>query len=132
MGSAGPGLVDGALLERDQSLAALAALLADVRRSSEGQLLLVGGEAGVGKTLLLRRFCRTGADGVRVLWGGCAPMRAPRPLGPFLDVAEATGGELERLVIAEARPHEVAAALLRGAAAPRRHGACARGLALGR
>ena len=39
-------------------------------------------------------------------------MRAPRPLGPFLDVAEATGGELERLVIAEARPHEVAAALL--------------------
>ena len=61
MGSAGPGLVDGALLERDQSLAALAALLADVRRSSEGQLLLVGAEAGVGKTLLLRRFCRTGA-----------------------------------------------------------------------
>jgi len=112
MGSASPGSVDAALLERDQSLGALAALLADVRRSSEGQLVLVGGEAGVGKTLLLRRFCRTGADGVRVLWGGCAPMRAPRPLGPFLDVAEATGGELERLVIAESRPHEVAAALL--------------------
>ncbi len=105
-------LLDTELLERDPSLTTLAGLLDEVRRSSEGRLLLVGGEAGVGKTLLLRHFCRTGVERARVLWGGCAPMRAPRPLGPFVDVAEATGGELQRLVIAEARPHEVAAALL--------------------
>ena len=113
MRSAGPGQVDGALLERDQSLVALAALLGDVRASSEGRLLLVGGEAGVGKTLLLRHFCRSDAERVRVLWGACAPLRTPRPFGPFVDIAEATGGELEQLVLTAARPHEVAAALLR-------------------
>jgi len=113
MPGAGPGHVDGALLEREQSLATLAALLGDVRTSSEGRLVLVGGEAGVGKTLLLRQFCRSGAEGSRLLWGACAPLRTPRPLGPLLDVAEATGGELEQLVLEAARPHEVAAALLR-------------------
>ena len=45
----------GALLERDDSVAMLNALLARVR--SKGRLVLVEGEAGVGKTALLRRFC---------------------------------------------------------------------------
>ena len=73
--------------------------------------MLVGGEAGVGKTLLLRHFCRTGAERARVLWGGCVPI-VHRVRSGRSYVADATGGELERLVIAEARPHEVAAALL--------------------
>ena len=47
----------GELLERSRHLAALAALLDAVREHSEGRLVLVGGEAGVGKTSLLRRFC---------------------------------------------------------------------------
>ncbi len=96
------------LLERDDSLATLAGLLAEVR--TEGRLLLVGGEAGVGKSTLLRRFCET-AD-ARVLWGACEPLRTPRPLGPLLDVAEATGGELAELAAGSPRPHEVAVALL--------------------
>lgn len=110
---AGPGQVVGGLLERGESLVTLAALLDDVRASSAGRMVLVAGDAGVGKTTLLRHFCRTGASRDRVLWGACAPLRTPRPLGPFLDVAEAIGGELEQLVGAAARPHEVAAALLR-------------------
>jgi hypothetical protein len=74
--------------------------------------VVVGGEAGVGKTALLRTFC-AGQDGaVRTLWGVCEPLRTPRPLGPLLDVAEVTGGELGALVARAARPHEVAAALL--------------------
>jgi DNA-binding CsgD family transcriptional regulator/tetratricopeptide (TPR) repeat protein len=40
-------------------------------------------------------------------------LRTPRPLGPLLDIAEATGGELEELVAGAARPHEVALELLR-------------------
>src|SRR6185437_5055451 len=55
---------------------------------------------------------RANAERARVLWGACAPLRTPRPLGPLVDVAEATGGELEQLVAAGTRPHEVAAALL--------------------
>lgn len=103
----------GALLERDDILASLDGLLAGVRSSSEGRLVLVGGEAGVGKTALLRRFCETQGKPVRILWGGCEPLRTARPLGPFLDVAEAIGGEIDELVAGAARPHEVAAALLR-------------------
>jgi predicted ATPase len=37
----------------------------------------------------------------------------PRPLGPLLDVADTTGGELRELVQSDARPHEVAGALMR-------------------
>jgi DNA-binding CsgD family transcriptional regulator/tetratricopeptide (TPR) repeat protein len=103
----------GALFERDENLASLDGLLASVRSSSEGRLVFVGGEAGVGKTALLRGFCEMQAEPVRILWGRCEPLRTPRPLGPLLDVAEAIGGELDELIAGAARPHEVAAALLR-------------------
>jgi hypothetical protein len=75
--------------------------------------VLVGGEAGVGKTALLRRFCETLGNPVVVLWTGCEPLRTPRPLGPLLDVADMVGGEFEELVAGVARPHDVALALLR-------------------
>jgi tetratricopeptide (TPR) repeat protein len=102
----------GALLERDRSMSALERLFAEVRSGSEGRLVFVGGEAGVGKTALLRTFCGTLRKPLRVLWGGCDPLRTPRPLGPLVDVAHATGGELEQLVAGAARPYEVAVALL--------------------
>ena len=75
--------------------------------------MLVSGEAGVGKTALLRRFCEECGRSVRVLWGGCDPLFTPRPLGPLLAVAESAGGELEALVGSGALPHEVVAALAR-------------------
>jgi DNA-binding CsgD family transcriptional regulator len=103
----------GSLLEREETVSALKALLAGVRSSSQGRLVLVGGEAGVGKTSLLRTFCETQSRPVRVLWGGCEPLRTPRPMGPLHDIAEITGGGLEASVAGEARPHEVAIALLR-------------------
>jgi DNA-binding CsgD family transcriptional regulator/tetratricopeptide (TPR) repeat protein len=109
------------LIERAESLATLSARLDEVETSSSGRLVLVGGEAGVGKTALLRAFCAaqearhgaTPAARVRVLWGACEPLRTPRPLSPLADVAETTDGELDELVTAGARPHEVAMALLR-------------------
>src|SRR5207253_1603164 len=100
------------LLEREHELAALAAALADVREGLGGRLVLVGGEAGVGKTALLRRFCDDCAD-ARLLWGACDALFTPRPLGPFLDVAETVGGEFEDLVETGAKPHVVASALRR-------------------
>jgi DNA-binding CsgD family transcriptional regulator/tetratricopeptide (TPR) repeat protein len=105
--------VTGTLLERQESMSALDRLLVSVRADSEGRLVLVGGEAGVGKTVLLRRFCEAQGKPVRVLWGECQPLRTPRPLGPLMDIAEVTGGQLEDLVDAEARPYEVALALIR-------------------
>ncbi len=79
--------------------------------------MFVGGEAGVGKTVLLRRFSDQGADSARVLWGACDALITPRPLGPFLDVAQVTGGELQELVESGAGPHQVATALMRELAA---------------
>ena len=102
----------GGLLERAESMSALNELLAGVRSTSEGNLVAIGGEAGVGKTSLLRCFCAGQGERVRVLWGACEPLFAPRPLAPLLDVARVTGGELENLVTGAARPHEVVAALL--------------------
>jgi DNA-binding CsgD family transcriptional regulator len=100
------------LLEREGALAALAAWVAAVSDERSGRLAFVCGEAGVGKTLLLRRFCDEQGPATRVLWGSCDPLFTPRPLGPLVDIAQLTGGELGELVQRDARPHEVAAALL--------------------
>jgi DNA-binding CsgD family transcriptional regulator/tetratricopeptide (TPR) repeat protein len=73
----------------------------------------MGGEAGAGKTALVRRFCDAQGPPVRVLWGACDDLFAPRALGPVVDLARATGGELEELVDRGGRPHEVLSALTR-------------------
>jgi DNA-binding CsgD family transcriptional regulator/tetratricopeptide (TPR) repeat protein len=102
----------GELLERDEAMSALDDMLASVQTEASGKLVWVGGEAGVGKTALLGRFCELQDKPVRTLWGACEPLRTPRPLGPFVDVGEATGGELAELLAGATRPHEVAGALL--------------------
>jgi tetratricopeptide (TPR) repeat protein len=100
------------LLERSDELAALADSLTAVNDSSQGRLVLVAGEAGIGKTALIQRFCDENADSARILWGACDPLFTPRPLGPLVDIAQSTGGELEELVVSGGRPHEVVAALI--------------------
>jgi len=101
------------LLERAAELSSLAESLGAVHGSSRGQIVLVGGEAGVGKTALLRRFCEECREPARILWGACDPLFTPRPLGPLLAVAEGAGGELENVVASGVMPHEVVAALVR-------------------
>ncbi len=101
------------LLERDRSLGELAAMFDEVRAAAEGRLVLIAGEAGVGKTAVLRRFCDGLPKPTRLLWGACEPLRTPRPLGPFLDIAETTGNGLTPLAGGPPRPHEVASALVR-------------------
>ena len=80
------------LLERESSLASLAEYAREARRG-EGRLVLVAGEAGVGKV---------GAGGAvglyvpdaRWSWGACDGLFTPRPLGPLFDLADQLGGEL--------------------------------------
>ena len=69
------------LLERD---APLDALLAAARRaaSGHGSMVLLAGEAGIGKTTLLREFTGRVDSGFKVLWGWCEALFTPRPLGP--------------------------------------------------
>ena len=94
-----------ALLERERELEALHTAAA------QGGVVLVTGEAGSGKSELLRRFCEDSA--ARVLWGACDALFTPRPLGPLLDIADDVGGELQEQVAAAAAPHDVARAALR-------------------
>jgi AAA ATPase domain len=100
------------LLERADNLAALNDLLAGVESSRHGRLVLLGGEAGVGKTALLRAFCESQPKAVRILRGACEPLYTPHPLAPLLDVGAAIGGQFQDAVEAGARPHLVAAAVL--------------------
>lgn len=101
------------LFERSEQLAALRGRLTEVRERSSGRLVLVRGEAGIGKTALVRLFCEDERAESRVLWGACDALFTPRALGPFVDVAELTGGELGELVERGALPHEVLSALAR-------------------
>src|SRR4051794_2602326 len=99
-------LESGELLERGAELDALEMRFADVRESGRGGMLLIAGEAGIGKTALVRAFCsRSGAR--QVMAGACDALFTPRPLGPLLDIAEDAGGEL-----AAAAAGEVTAAAL--------------------
>jgi len=100
------------LLERELAFEVLRDALAE-SAGGKGRLVVVAGEAGIGKTALARQFCDDQPPEIRVLWGACDALFTPRPLGPLLDVAEATGGELESLVQSDARPHDVASALSR-------------------
>ena len=99
-----------ALLERAAELSTLAQCLDTVRRGSRGQLLLVGGEAGVGKTSLLRRFCEEISTPGRVLWGACDPLFTPRPLGPLLAIGHESSGALG-IAVESGMPYEVMSAL---------------------
>ncbi|MDQ2942820.1 MAG: AAA family ATPase, partial [Candidatus Dormibacteraeota bacterium] len=102
----------GVLLERSEHLAALGEHLTAVMDSSRGRLVLLGGEAGVGKTALVRRFADDHRGTARTLFGACDPLFTPRPLGPLLDVAQATGGDFKEIVLTGRRPHEVTTALM--------------------
>lgn len=101
------------LLERSKELSLLREQIAEVAARSRGRLVLVQGEAGIGKTALLRRFCAGAGGSVRVLWAACDPLFTPRPLGPLLDIARETAGELRDKVDGGGKPHDVAAALMR-------------------
>jgi DNA-binding CsgD family transcriptional regulator/tetratricopeptide (TPR) repeat protein len=99
------------LLERAECLTALADSRAAVVKSRHGRLVLVRGEAGVGKTTVVRRFCEEQRAGSTILWGACEPLFTPRALGPFIDMAETMGAAFRELVERGGRPHEVVAAL---------------------
>jgi DNA-binding CsgD family transcriptional regulator/tetratricopeptide (TPR) repeat protein len=75
------------ILERDAQLAHLAASYARAARG-DGMCALIHGEAGIGKTALVRQFVRTlGAD-AKTLVAGCEALFTPRPLGPLVDMAD--------------------------------------------
>lgn len=93
------------LLERESNLATLNSLLEQVG-GSHGRVALVSGEAGIGKTSLLRQFAAAHPH-ARILWGGCEALFAAHPLAPVHDIAGQIGsGFAGRIASAKGR-HEI-------------------------
>ncbi len=90
------------LLEREEPLLALEAALGRIRASGTGELGTVAGEAGVGKSSLLRAVAARITPGATILWGACDALRTPRPLGPLLDLAPTAGPALQAAVVQNA------------------------------
>ena len=84
-------LPDDGLLERTDALAQLDADL-EHARLGVGRVVLVAGEAGVGKTSLVRAFAERHDEEVRVVWGACEALFTPRPLGAVYDIARSLDG----------------------------------------
>src|SRR5690349_17485651 len=89
------------LLERAEFFKQLEETLAEVARG-QGRLVLVSGEAGIGKTSLVEQFVEKQKNDYRVLWGGCDALFTPRPLGPIYDLALQVRGDLLTLLEQEA------------------------------
>jgi DNA-binding CsgD family transcriptional regulator len=81
------------LLEREDALFSLEEAFADALAGA-GRIALVSGEAGIGKTSVVRHFADEQANRARVLWGACEALFTPRPLGPVYDIAHDVGGLL--------------------------------------
>jgi DNA-binding CsgD family transcriptional regulator/tetratricopeptide (TPR) repeat protein/type II secretory pathway predicted ATPase ExeA len=98
------------LLERAPLLEELGGVLAAT--AVGGRVVLVAGEAGIGKSALVRQFTERHAADARFLLGACDPLLTPRALGPLHDIARQTGGRLAELLAAGSPREELFAALL--------------------
>jgi predicted ATPase len=101
---------DVQLLEREHPLDVLETR---ARRAftGHGSVVLVAGEAGIGKTVLLRAFVERLRAAAQPLWGMCDSLSTPRPLGPLRDVADELSA-VPALLRGAAAQHEIFAAVL--------------------
>ncbi|WP_324670033.1 helix-turn-helix transcriptional regulator [Geochorda subterranea] len=75
---------------RRGELAGLRESLAEAA-AGHGRLILVGGEAGIGKSTLLRRVA-SAADGFALAWGHCPGPDETPPYGPWTEIVERLAG----------------------------------------
>lgn len=83
------------LLERDAYLEQLEDHLRQAA-AGHGRVVLVGGEAGVGKTALVDEFCLRSREAAEILRTSCDALSTPGPLGPLRDLAPALGLRIDR------------------------------------
>jgi len=84
------------LLERDDALDRLRACMA-AAADGVGRVVLVAGEAGIGKTSVLREAAASLAPG-SVWWGSCDALQVPNPLAPLHDIARSADVRFGRLL----------------------------------
>ena len=89
------------ILEREAEVARLLAAVA-AAEAGRGALVLVAGEAGIGKTTLVRLLRDQVRGRARTVVVGCEPLSVPEPLGPFHDLSTAIAGLDDALATADA------------------------------
>src|SRR5277367_2414555 len=99
------------LLERDPVLASLRQYAHEAGQG-EGRLVLIAGEAGVGKSVLVERFQRDLPEPLWS-WGACDGLSTPRPLAPLFDLALDLGGAVQDLCQGRPERDELFAAVLK-------------------
>ena len=99
------------LLERQKELRTLTSLV-ERAVSGHGSTALVLGDAGIGKTSLVRELLATLPRDVRVLAAACEDLLTPRTLGPLRDAVRGRDGPLADALTSGADQDAVFAAVL--------------------
>ncbi len=99
------------LLERAQVLDDLSGFLADAA-AGDGRLVLIAGEAGIGKTSIVRTFAEVHRASATVLAGACDNLTAPSPLAPLADIALVSDPDLARMLAERTSADRIFARLL--------------------
>src|ERR1051325_8449413 len=81
------------LIEREIFLTALRSQFEDISEG-EGHCVFVSGEAGIGKTSLIKAFCSEVKRKCNIYQGICDALFTPRPLAPLYDVLLQLGKEI--------------------------------------
>ena len=114
-----PVAAPGRLLERDAEIDHLLGCVARLRHATpQGACVLVHGEAGVGKTSLMRHVREHAGTDVQWLWGNGEPMLWPPSLAPLLELLD----ELPPALATAVRGARLTAELLAGMLALLRDG----------
>lgn len=88
------------ILERESQISKLEDALFEAK-AGNGCLVLVSGEAGIGKTSLIKTFIRPHRETGHILWGSCDALFTPRPFGPLHDMVPQMAGEFPDLRASE-------------------------------
>ena len=73
------------LIERDELLTILRSQLKNVTEEG-GHCIFISGEAGIGKTSLVKAFGKTAEGNTNIYIGTCDALFTPRPLAPLYDI----------------------------------------------
>src|SRR4051812_27242182 len=73
------------LVERSEVLAFLQTQFENVA-DGEGHCIFISGDAGIGKTALIKAFCKQQPNGCNIYQGACDALFTPRPLAPLYDI----------------------------------------------
>ena len=87
------------LVERENEIRLLEECLRDAARGS-GRMVLLGGEAGIGKTSLLQALADRRDEAI-LWWGACDALQTPHPLAPLHDIARSSNVGFRALMSAD-------------------------------